>query len=92
MFELFFEGELLELIVVQSMLDAKQSGNHSFVTDPEEMRVVLGILLLSGYSRLPRRRMYWEQCPDVRNTAAANDMPRNRFDECLRYLHFADNR
>ena len=90
-FELFFDDELLELIVVQSMLYAKQSGNHSFLTDPEEMREVLGILLLSGYNRLPRRRMYWEQCPDVRNTAAADAMPRNRFDECLRNLHFADN-
>ena len=35
--------------------------------------------------------MYWEQCPDVRNTAAADAMLRNRFDECLRYLHFGDN-
>ena len=35
--------------------------------------------------------MYWKHCPDVRNTAAANAMPRNRFDECLRFLHFADN-
>ena len=76
---------------VLSMLYAKQSGNHSFVTDPKEMRVVLGILLLSGYNRLPRRRMYWEQCLDVRNTVAAIAMPRNRFDECLRYLHFEDN-
>ena len=58
-FELFSDDELLELIVVQSMLYAKQSGNHSFVTDPEEMRVVLGILLLSGYNRLPRPRVYW---------------------------------
>ena len=91
MFELFFDDEILELLVVQSMLYAKQNGNHSFVTDPEEMRVVRGILLLSGYNRLPRRRMYWEQCSDVRNTAAADAMPRNRFDECLRSLHFADN-
>ena len=90
-FELFFDDELLELIVVQSMLYAKQNGNHSFVTDPEEMRVVLGILLLSGYSRLPRQWMYREQCSDVRNTAAADAMPRNRFDDCLRYLHFANN-
>ena len=75
------------------MLYAKQrqSGNRSFVTDPKEMLVVLGILLSSGYNRLPCQRMYWEQCLDVRNTAAAIAMPRNRFDECLRYLHFADN-
>ena len=58
-FELFFDNELLELIVVPSILYAKQSGNHSFVTNPEEMRVVLGILLLSGYHRLPGRRMHW---------------------------------
>ena len=75
------------------MLYAKQrqNGNHSFVTGPKEMLVVLGILLLSGYNRLPRQRMYWKPCLDVRNTAAAIAMPRNYFDECLRYLHFADN-
>ena len=90
-FELFFNDELLDLIVVLSMLYAKQNGNRSFVTAPEEMRVVLGILVLSGYSRLPRRWMYWEQCSDVRNTAATDAIPRNRFDDCLRYLHFANN-
>ena len=58
-FELFFDNELLELIVVPSILYAKQSGNYSFVTNPEEMRVVLGILLLSGYHPLPGRRMHW---------------------------------
>ena len=35
-FELFFDDELLELIVVQSMLYAKQSGNQSLVADPEK--------------------------------------------------------
>ena len=90
-FQLFFDDELIEYIVQQSILYANQSGNHNFNTNCEEIRAVIGILLLSGYLSPPRRKMFWENSPDVRNAAVADAMPRNRFDECFRYLHFANN-
>ncbi|KAK0057933.1 PiggyBac transposable element-derived protein 3 [Biomphalaria pfeifferi] len=55
------------------------------------MQCFIGVLLLSGYTVVPRRRMYWSLDQDVRNEAVAKAMSRNRFDEILRYFHPADN-
>ena len=90
-FEFFFDHDLMNLIVEQSVLYARQCGNHSYETSIQEMRSLLGILLVSGYTKVPRRRMYWELSTDTHNDAIASAMSRNRFLECLRYLHFADN-
>lgn len=91
MFELFFDEEIIELIVNNTMKYARQKGNHTFTTTNNEMRSFLAILLLSGYSSLPRRRMYWQQEDDVMNVAVSSVMARNRFEEILQYLHVADN-
>ena len=40
---------------------------------------------------LPRRCMYWQQETNVFNCAVADLLPRNRFEEILRYSHLADN-
>ena len=90
-FELFFDDEVIDYIALQSVIYAKQCGNHNFCINSGEVRVILAILLLSGYSRVPRRDMYWEQAADVRNEAVATAISHNRFRECLRYLHLADN-
>ena len=55
------------------------------------MRSLLGILLVSGYTKVPRRRMYWKLSTDTHNDAIASAIFRNRFMECLLYLHLADN-
>lgn len=35
--------------------------------------------------------MFWEQSGDVANAAVSSIMSLHRFEEILRYLHFADN-
>lgn len=60
-------------------------------TSAEEIRAILAILLLSGYAPLPQRSLYWTQEDDIYNAAIANCMPRNRFDQIMKYLHLADN-
>ena len=66
-------------------------GNYSFSVSTGEMKVFLAILLISGYSSLPRRCLYWSGDKDIRNEAIAGAMARNRFDEIMRYVHLADN-
>lgn len=91
LFELFLDDDVIELLVQNSMSYAGLRGNHQFQTTPEEMRVFLAILLISGYSRVPRRRLYWSNDEDVQNDAIQSAMTRDRFDEFMRYIHVSDN-
>lgn len=91
LFELFFDVDIINMIIEYSILYARQKGDMNFTLTVEELKVVIAILLISGYSSLPRWRMYWEQQPDVNNAAISGAMSRNRFIQILRYLHFCDN-
>ena len=58
---------------------------------PKELKCFVGIIILSGYVRLPSYKMYWEEALDVGHNLVKNAMPRNRFSKILRYIHFCDN-
>ena len=91
-FSLFFDDEVIRLIVEMTNLYARRDhGDHTFTTTPNERRRFIAILLLSGYNWLPHRGMYWETAPDVHNQCVADAIPRNRFDTLMKYLHLCDN-
>lgn len=90
-FELFFDEEVFELIRSETEKNAIQKGNHNFRVTVEEIKRFIGILLMSGYNSVARYRMYWEQSVDCNFQGVASAMPRNRFEELLRYFHVADN-
>lgn len=91
-FELFWNDELFQKIQNFSKIyAAQQDPRSSFDVSVDELKVVVGILLISGYSTVPRRRLYWSSENDVRNDMIANAMSRNRFDEILSKLHCANN-
>ena len=89
-FELFFDDALISLIVNKSNLYAAQKNKNLQVTD-KEMRCYLGILMLSGYVTVPRKRMYWENSSDTKNKLVVQAMRRDRFFDIMSNLHFADN-
>lgn len=91
LFELFFDEQVIDMIVNMTTLYANQKGKPSFKVTSGEIRSFMAVLLVSGYVPLPRRRMYWESSSDVRNEAVSNSMSLNRFEEVMRYLHLADN-
>lgn len=91
LFELFFDNDVKSMLVENSVLYARWTGNHTFQVDKQTMEVFFALLLMSGYNVLSRRRMYWEQQPDVHCEAASAEMSRNRFEEILKYFHTADN-
>jgi len=62
-----------------------------YTVNDEEICAFLAVLILSGYVPLPRRRMYWQQAADCRNSVATNFMTRDRFDEIMCNFHLADN-
>ena len=91
MFELYFTSELLEHVQEQIGLYCAFKGKPDPHVTVEELKVFLGILILSGYACFPRRRMYWEESPDVGNNLVANAMRLNRFEKIMEVLHFHDN-
>ena len=63
----------------------------NFSTNKEEMKVFIGILLLSGYHKLPQTHLYWDSNNDTTVTIVSNAMPRARFQLIKKYLHCVDN-
>ena len=91
-FELFWDNALFENIRYFSKLYAlQQDPKSSYDVTVQELKVMVGILLISGYCTVPRRRLYWSSECDVRNEMIASAMSRNRFDEILASLHCANN-
>ena len=48
-------------------------------------------MLLSGYCKVPNRRMYWQDRPDTHNKLVANSIRRDQIDAIISCLHFSDN-
>lgn len=78
-------------ITRHTTLYAAYKGKERFQMKKEELKVYLAILILSGYNSLPSRRLYWQKEEDVRVSAVANAMRRDRFEEIMRFLHFNSN-
>ena len=88
----FFTDDMIDHIVRHTNLYATGDCNNvTFTVTANEIRIFLGILLLSGYHQLPHIADYWSTQPDLGVSAMYNVMPRNRFTEIKRYLHLADN-
>ena len=87
----FFSKNLVNEITQQTMIYAQQRGKIDFVVTIEEVVTFIGILIFSGYTPVPYRRLYWSVEPDVHNDLVSASMRRNRFDEIMQFLHLADN-
>ncbi|XP_060863589.1 piggyBac transposable element-derived protein 3-like [Metopolophium dirhodum] len=84
--KLFFDQQVLKMIVDYSNNYASNK-NQSLQIDVNELKCFLGILLLSGYNELSRRRMYWEKSPDTHNDLVSGAMRRNRFEFLIHTPH-----
>lgn len=90
-FEELFDENLLSYIVTQSLLYARQNNRHNFELSTNCLRKFIGIFLLSGYHSLPQEQMYWCEDEDIDLSSVRNCMPKNRFLDIKRNLHFNDN-
>ncbi|GFQ74414.1 zinc finger protein [Trichonephila clavata] len=64
---------------------------YYFFTTANEIRVFIGILLLTGYHSNSCERDYWSDAEDYGITLVKNDMSRNRYQKMKSYLHFVSN-
>ena len=88
LFQLFWTDELLDRVCRESNDYAVRENRPNPEIQREDMRTFLGILLLSGYAKVPNFKMYWESGKDARNEIVSSAMSRDRFLLIKRNLHF----
>ncbi|XP_064461586.1 piggyBac transposable element-derived protein 2-like [Ornithodoros turicata] len=87
--ELFLNKDIMRIFREQTILYAAQKNTDLSVTD-DEILVLLGGLLLSGYAKYPNKMMFWSRQSDT-PTILADIMRCNRFESILRCFHLNDN-
>ena len=87
----FFDDELIDLIVEESTLYCLKNNWPNLNVSKEEIKVFLGILIVSGYNTLGSKRVYWSTGNDLRNHAICEAMRHDRFELIMKCLHFKDN-
>ena len=91
-FELIFDDELIDSIIDMTNRYAMENNANGWITlDRKIMRCFLGIMILSGYVRLPSYKMLWEEQLDVQQKLVKESIPRNHFRLILQNLHFCIN-
>ena len=91
LFKLRSDDEIMNYICRETVKCASQKGGFQFVVTVEELNRYFVILLLSGYNKMPFRRMYWETRSDANNFLVSQCISRNRFLKIYQYLHFNGN-
>lgn len=87
-----FTEQMIQHIVSKSELYASRDRNNSsFTINENDVRNMLGKILLSGYLTVPEEQHYWSTQPDFRLSAISRLMSKNCYFELKRYLHFANN-
>ena len=90
-FEYFFDDEIVEHIVNETVRYARQNNDHEFEFSKECLYKFVGILFLSGYHTLPSQKLYWSTEDDLEIPFVRQCMTKNRFLTIKKYLHFNDN-
>ena len=91
MFKLCFDNDTMKLICIESMKHAAQKGDSRFTLSVDDLFKYFGILLFSGYNKMPFRRMYWQTRPDANCYFASQSISRNKFEKIHQFLLFNDN-
>lgn len=84
-------NDMISHTITETNRYAVQKNDHSFGVNENDIKRFIGILFYSGYHILPREKMYWENAPDTDTTLVNRSMPRKRYSDIKRYLHFNDN-
>ena len=92
---MFFTDDLMKLMVTESNTYAEEvMGNEKFATwtkiTVDEMKAFLGFSILMGLNQLPAVKDYWKS-EYLHYSPIADRIPRDRFLEISRYVHFVDN-
>lgn len=71
------------------MLNKK--GVEGFDESKKDLKVVIGIIFVSGYNCVPRKRMYCVNSEGVHDELITPAMSAKRFEAILKHIHLCDN-
>lgn len=91
LFSKFFDEEVLEMIILQTVSYAKQKNCSTFELSKSQLKRFLGILLISGYHTVPSIADYWSKAPSLGVSIVKQSMSRNQFNLIKGFLHVCDN-
>ena len=91
LFELFFIDEIFTILQTESARYALSLKEPDPKITKKELKVFIGILILSGYNKYPSDYMYWDFCDHPGVKIVVETMARDRYMQIKRFLHFADN-
>ena len=79
---LFTSDNFMQEIVSQSKTYAHQKGKARSASEVnvDSLLCLEAVMLLSGYCKVPNRRMYWQDRPDTHNKLVANSIRRDQVD------------
>lgn len=92
-FEIFslMTNELYEKIRDETLAYARQQNDMTFQCTVTDIKVFVGILILSGHRSYPRESLYWSTDENFECAIVRNAMSRNRYKDIKKYLHFNNN-
>ena len=82
---------MLNLLIDQSVLYAKQKNMHEFTCTILEMKSFIGFLLFTGYHKFSQEKLYWSLDPDCNTAIVRQALSRQRFRDIKMNLHLNDN-
>lgn len=89
LFRLFLDDNFIDNLVDETNKYAVQN-NKNLNVNRDEILVVFGGFLLSGYAKYPDKRLYWNRDSDT--PEILRDAIRcRRFEDILHHMHFNDN-
>lgn len=85
----FFDDDILQMICDESneygVLISQKNPNIT----KDELRIFLGIMIVTGYNTVPCKQSYWSRDSDLYNEMISLAMSRDRFLHIERCIHFA---
>ena len=85
----FHKTALLDIVVEQTNIYSFQTIHKSIDTNFAEIMSLIRMSIKMGILQLPSYKSYWSR--ELRCPRIADVMPRNRYQELIRYLHFVNN-
>ena len=88
-FQLFWDGDITKNLVEQTNIYSVQSAGKSILATQKEIEKLIGIQMKMSFFSLPQYHLYWSS--EMRCSAVADIMSKNRYKQLRKYLHANDN-